>query len=79
MPGAVPVGFGMTRLPAGNIACTVFCSGMSRAKAGKEGANVFDDMFVQLQWGPANCASTSRVRSSAVGPNPPVAITTSTR
>ena len=36
MPGAVPSGFGTTRLPRGNCACSLLRSGISRLPAGEQ-------------------------------------------
>ena len=49
MPGAVPLGLGMMRLPAGNIACTRFRSGMSRLCRANSPRMYSSDGFVEHQ------------------------------
>ncbi len=79
MPGAVPSGLGIGWLPRGNMACTTFRSGMGRLRRANNSRMCASDPSSSTRSVPANRAKASRVRSSAVGPRPPLAITTSAR
>ena len=80
MPGAVPCGLRITRLPAGNMDCSSFCGGMGRFRRANSRRMCSKASPSSTQprgrWPRANA---SRVRSSAVGPSPPVATTRSAR
>ena len=79
MPGAVPCGLGTTRLPAGNIAWISFCGGIGRPRRANIARMCSKRRRSSCSGRPVAWASASRVRSSAVGPSPPVASTTSAR
>ena len=56
-----------------------FCCGIGRLRAGEHRPDMREAPSVEQQFPPVAWASASRVRSSAVGPSPPVATTTSAR
>jgi len=78
-PGAVPCGLGRTIAPAGTSACTRFRAGISRRRHSKKCRMCARTAASSCSALPSNCAIKSRVRSSEVGPSPPVVITRSAR
>ena len=79
MPGAVPSGLGMIRLPRGNIACRRLLAGIGALRRANRDSTAARAAASSSSGAPPRAASTSRVRSSAVGPRPPVARTKSAR
>lgn len=75
MPGAVPRALNSTSEPLGNIACTRFRSGRGRFRFLKIPSMCRHDGSWYSSGAPASSARISRVRSSSVGPNPPVLMT----
>src|SRR5688572_9544787 len=78
-PGAVPSAFGTTAAPAGIIACRRLFGGMARPAAAKKREMRSADSACRTSDTPATRATVSLVRSSAVGPMPPVDTTRSAR
>ena len=78
-PGAVPCGLCNTVAPSGIMACTFVRSGMGRLRRSKIWRMCASTAASSRNSFPSNCATKSRVRSSEVGPSPPVAITRSAR
>ena len=77
-PGAVPSALGMIVAPSGKRACLRLFSGMTRPMAAniwrmRSATACIEDAAAR----PATAAIVSVVRSSAVGPRPPVEMTTS--
>ena len=79
IPGAVPIGLASGSLPAGNSACTRLRSGIARPRCWKNRSMNSSDGSWSTSSTPASCARASRVRSSSVGPSPPVISTMSAR
>src|SRR5687768_9233105 len=79
IPGAVPLGFGSAFPPAGTSACLRLPSGMCNRRCSKRRRIAASTDASLTSARPSTTATASRVRSSAVGPSPPVEITTSAR
>ena len=79
MPGAVPSGFGMIRLAFGNMACRQFVWGIGMTRAANRASTAARAASESSSGKSTVSESTSRVRSSAVGPSPPVDRITSAR
>jgi LacI family transcriptional regulator len=79
MPGAVPSGLAMIRLPRGKSACRRFDSGHGTARRANRASTSAKAAAERSSGTPATRARTSRVRSSAVGPSPPVTTMISAR
>ncbi len=79
-PGAVPFGLASTIAPRGTIACRRLISGICQPRAANRRriASVID-VDLRTAAAPGAAATTSRVRSSSVGPRPPVNTTRSAR
>ena len=71
-PGAVPTGFGSTSALGMTQACLAFRSGISKPRWAKNSRMLGDERFIDCGVSPARAAMASRVRSSSVGPMPPV-------
>src|SRR6516164_1694008 len=78
LPGP-PRGFSSTSAPSGTMACRRFTAGMSRLKLRKRASMARTTSSLRSKRRPSRSARVSRVRSSSVGPRPPLAITTGTR
>ena len=78
-PGAVPCGLCSTVAPSGTIACTLVRSGMGRLRLSKKLLMCASTAASSRNSFPSNCATRSRVRSSEVGPSPPVVMIRSAR
>src|SRR5579859_816548 len=78
-PGAVPRGFSRTSAPSGTMAWRRFTAGMSRLKLRNLASIARTTSSFRCRRRPRSSATVSRVRSSSVGPRPPLAITTGTR
>src|SRR5580704_5121691 len=78
-PGAVPRGFSSTSAPSGTMAWRRFTAGMSRLKLRNLASIARTTSSFRCRRRPRRSATVSRVRSSSVGPKPPLAITTGTR
>ena len=79
MPGAVPWGLAIGWLPRGNWAWSAFRSGIERVRRAKSWRMWARAASSWTRSTPVAAAMASRVRSSAVGPRPPVATTKSAR
>ncbi len=78
-PGAVPFGFSRIRAPAGNNACLRLLSVSGMPNSAKRRSMCCQLGRSNSRATPASCATTSAVRSSSVGPRPPVMNTQSAR
>ena len=78
-PGAVPPGLSSGSAPSGTIACRTFTSGISRPKLRKRPWMARRISSLRCSLRPSRSATASRVRSSSVGPSPPLEITSGTR
>ena len=78
-PGAVPTRFGSGSAPSGKSAWTRFRSGISRFRRANIAAIASSEPASSTSGTPAAFARASRVRSSWVGPSPPVITTRSAR
>src|ERR1700676_2432601 len=78
-PGAVPRGFSNTSAPSGTIAWRRLTAGMSRLKLRNRASIARTTSSFRCRRRPRSSASVSRVRSSSVGPSPPLVSTTGTR
>src|SRR3989442_1174644 len=78
-PGAVPTGFGMTLAPLGIRACVASSAVMRRRRASSRWVMRRKVSSCSTSRRPVTRATTLRVRSSSVGPRPPVVMTTSAR
>ena len=79
MPGAVPVGLGRISDPSGMSAWMRLRSGMGRLRRAKRASIIRRASSSWTRPTPAAFASASRVRSSCVGPSPPLETTSSER
>ena len=71
--------FSSTSAPSGTIACLRFTSAIVRPSRRKRSSMCFITASFRTSLRPSNSATASRVKSSCVGPSPPLAITSSTR
>jgi len=71
-PGAVPMGFASTSAPCGKSACFAFDSLIVRPSFSKRRRMWSSDASSRSSATPSVWATTSVVRSSVVGPSPPV-------
>ena len=71
-PGAVPRGLGIARADGISIACFRFCSGMEMPRLRKCSLSSLSSSSCKRISSPSTLAIASRVRSSWVGPRPPV-------
>jgi hypothetical protein len=78
-PGAVPRGFSSTSAPSGTMAWRRLSAGISRLKLRKRASIARTTASSRRKGRPSSSATVSRVRSSSVGPRPPLAMTTGTR
>ena len=78
-PGAVPSGFGSARAEGMSQACFVLRSGMVRPRPANHARRSASSTASTAGVSPSAAAIASRVRSSSVGPRPPVATTSSLR
>ncbi|MPM73593.1 hypothetical protein SDC9_120575 [bioreactor metagenome] len=79
IPGAVPLSLYMIIAPSGIIACFILFSVMSRPNLEKNFFILFNALSSRYIFLSKYSAPISFVRSSPVGPNPPVVIITSAR
>ncbi len=79
MPGAVPIGFARGSAPWGNNAWTRFRPAIGRFRRANIASIAASEAASSTRGTAAHCARASRVRSSCVGPRPPVMMTTSAR
>src|ERR1700722_8062144 len=78
-PGAVPRSLSRTAAPSGTIAWRAFTSDIVRPSWRKRASILLITAGSRASFLPKRSATASRVRSSSVGPSPPLAITSSTR
>ena len=78
-PGAVPRGFSRTSAPSGTMAWRRLTAGISRLKLRNRASMWRTTSSLRRSLRLRRSATVSRVRSSSVGPRPPLAITTGTR
>ena len=78
-PGAVPLGLGMDRADGMRVACLMLEAGISRPIAANMARRSPKSSGETDIFSPSTRATASRVRSSWVGPRPPVASTTANR
>src|SRR5665213_2550165 len=78
-PGAVPRSLSRTIAPSGTFACRLFTSDIARPSWRKRASILLITAGSRDIFLPSRSATASRVRSSSVGPRPPLAIINSTR
>ena len=78
-PGAVPRGLGMGRAEGMRVACLMLLSGMGKPRLEKKSLSWRSSSASTASSSLSMAAMASRVRSSAVGPSPPVTRTRSER
>ena len=78
-PGAVPFGLASTSAPSGTSAWTSLFFGIGRLRAAKRLLMWSSTASSSRNFLPSSCAIKSRVKSSEVGPRPPVVMIKSAR
>ena len=78
-PGAVPMGFGITSAEGMSVACLTFVSGIRMPRLSNPALRLASRSSCTSIVSPMAAAMDSRVRSSEVGPRPPVVTVTSER
>ena len=78
-PGAVPTGLAMISAPSGRMACLRLLTGMRAPERSNRAISAASVAVSFTRGAPKVSASVSAVRSSSVGPRPPVIISSSDR